>query len=129
MATTGPPPPRPVDGGARLGAGDQVSTPPGSAAPPPDWAAQTADAIERLVGSVRAKTAEPLEKVARALVYGLIAAIVGVAAMVLVAVSLVRGLDVVLPGEVWAAHALTGGIFVVAGLLLWRKRTVKTVKV
>ena len=129
MATTGPPPPPPGGGGARLGAGDRLPPPPGPVTPSPDWAAQTADAIERLVGSVRAKTAEPLEKVARALVYGLIVAIVGVAATVLAAVALVRALDEVLPGEVWAAHALAGGIFVVVGLLLWRKRTVKTVKV
>ena len=94
-----------------------------------DWAAQTADTIERVVGSVRAKTAEPLEKVARAAVYGLVAAIVGVAAAVLGAVALVRILDVVIPGGVWSAHALTGGIFTAAGLFLWRKRTVKTVKV
>lgn len=94
-----------------------------------DWAAQTADAIERLVAKVRSKTAEPLEGIARALVYGLVAAIVGLAAAVLAAVALVRLLDLVIPGSVWSAHALTGGIFTLAGLLLWRKRTVKTVKV
>ena len=129
MATTGTPPPRPGVTDARPGAAHQLPPPPQPPPPAPDWAAQTADAIERLVGSVRAKTADPLEKVARVLVYGLVAGIVGVAAMVLGAVAMVRALDVVLPGEVWSAHALSGGIFVVAGLLLWRKRTVKTVKV
>ncbi|CAN5207742.1 hypothetical protein BH24ACT1_BH24ACT1_04170 [soil metagenome] len=110
--------------------------PPGAPVPPPsppapskDWAAETADTIERLVGTARAKTSGPLETVARVLVYGLIALIVGLAAAVLVAVALVRALDLALPGEVWAAHGLTGGIFVLAGLFLWRKRTVKTVKV
>jgi hypothetical protein len=94
-----------------------------------DWAAQTADTIERVVGSVRGKTAEPLDRVARVLVYGLVAAILGVAALVLLAVAAVRALDVAIPGEVWSAHAVAGGIFTLAGLFLWRKRSVKTVKV
>jgi len=94
-----------------------------------DWAAQTADTIERVVGSVRGKTAEPLDRIARVLVYGLVAGILGVAALVLLAVAVVRGLDVAIPGEVWSAHAVAGGIFTLAGLFLWRKRSVKTVKV
>ncbi len=81
------------------------------------------------MGSVRGKTSGPLETLARALVYGLVALIVGLAAAVLGAVALVRGLDLALPGDVWVAHGLTGGIFALAGLFLWRKRTVKTVKV
>ena len=94
-----------------------------------DWAAQTADTIERVVGSVRGKTAEPLDRIARLLVYGLVAGILGVAAAVLLAVAAVRALDIAIPGEVWSAHAVAGGIFTVAGLFLWRKRSVKTVKV
>jgi hypothetical protein len=94
-----------------------------------DWAADTADTIERLVLSVRGKTVGPLEKLARALVYGLVALIVGIGAAVLGSVALVRSLDVVIPGSVWSAHALTGGIFCLVGLFLWRKRSVKTVKV
>jgi hypothetical protein len=94
-----------------------------------DWAAQTADKIDRIVGSVRGKTSEPLERVARIVVYGLVAAIVGVAALVLSAVLVVRALDVAIPGEVWSAHLVAGGIFTLAGLFLWRKRSVKTVKV
>lgn len=144
MAATGTPPPRPGTTGVGRGAGAhrpstglpdrplQTSPETTSSAPPapsPDWAAQTADSIERAVAAVRAKTAEPLEKVALTLVYGLVAGIVGVAAMVLGAVALVRVLDLLIPGDVWAAHALVGGIFVLGGLFLWRKRTVKTVKV
>ena len=94
-----------------------------------DWAAQTADTIERVVGSERSKTADPVEKVARVLVYGLVAGILGIAALVLLAVLLVRALDVAIPGEVWPAHLIVGGIFTLAGLFLWRKRSVKTVKV
>lgn len=120
--------PSSLPGRASPGAPPAAPAPPASAPGSEDWATQTADAIERVVGAVRSKTAEPLEVVARGLVYGLVAAIVGLAAAVLGAVGLVRILDLVLPGAVWTAHALTGGIFLLGGLLLWRKRTVKTVK-
>ena len=94
-----------------------------------DWAAQTADTIERVVGSVRGKTSEPIERIARVVVYGVVAAFLGIAALVLLAIVIVRALDVAIPGEVWPAHLITGGIFTLAGALLWRKRRVKTVKV
>lgn len=81
---------------------------------------QVADTIESVVGSVRNKTAVPLETVARGLVYGIIVATLGVAALVLVTILAVRVLDYVLP--VWAAYAILGGLFTLLGLLLWRKR-------
>lgn len=92
-----------------------------------DWATQAADTIDRVVLGVRGKTTEPLERIARVLVFGLLAAIVGIAALVLFAVLWVRALDIAIPGEVWSAHLVAGGIFTVVGLFLWRKRTVKTV--
>lgn len=94
-----------------------------------DWAAQTADTIERLVGGVRGKTSEPLERVARIVVYGVVVTFLGIAAVVLLAVAVVRALDIAIPGEVWSAHVVAGGIFTLLGLFLWRKRSVKTVKV
>jgi hypothetical protein len=97
-----------------------------------DWAAATADAIERAVQSVRAKTADPLERVVRLVVFGLLAGIVGIAIAVLLAVAALRGLvvllDVVWQPEVWLAYLILGGIFVVAGLLVWRRRTAKNEK-
>jgi hypothetical protein len=98
-----------------------------------DWATTTADTIERLVDSVRSKTAEPAERVARFVVYGTLATIVGVAAGVLATVALFRGivvlLDVVWQPEVWLAYLILGGMFLLAGMFLWRKRTTKTVGV
>lgn len=79
-----------------------------------------ADTIESVVGSVRDKTAVPLETVARALVYGIILGTMGVTALVLVTILGIRLLDYVLP--VWVAYAITGGLFTLAGLFLWRKR-------
>lgn len=93
-----------------------------AAAPADDWAAQTADTIEHVVGALRDKTATPLTAIARTVVYGLLAAIVGSMALVLLAIGTVRALDVYLPEDVWAAHLVTGGIFTLAGLFLWARR-------
>ena len=85
-----------------------------------DWTVQVADTIESVVGSVRDKTAVPLETVARALVYGIVIATLGVAALVLGTIMAVRLLSYVL--EVWAAYAIVGGLFTLGGMFLWRKR-------
>jgi hypothetical protein len=100
---------------------DRRSAPPAAAAP--DWTVQTADAIEKVVGTVRDKGVAPITGVARWVVYGLLAAILGLAAFVLLAIAVVRAIVIALPeGEVWAAHVITGGIFTLAGLFLWAKR-------
>jgi hypothetical protein len=92
----------------------------------PDWAKETADRIESVVVGIRSKTADPIERVVRIVVYGLVAAVLGVAALVLLAVALVRAVDVLVPGEVWSAHLIVGGIFTLAGLFAWSKRRTKT---
>jgi hypothetical protein len=92
-----------------------------------DWAAQTADTIDRFIGGIRDKTTGPIERVARIVVYGVVAAFFGLASLVLLAITLVRVLVIVSPFEVWSAHLVTGGIFTAAGLFLWHKRTVRTV--
>jgi hypothetical protein len=88
----------------------------------PDWAAQTADQIEKVVVSIRSKTADPLDRVVRIVVYGIVAAVLGIAALVLLSIGLVRALDVLIPGAVWSAHVVLGGIFTVVELFLWTKR-------
>ena len=88
----------------------------------PDWAAQTADSIERVVVGLRSKTTEPLERVVRVVVYGIVAAVLGIAVVVLLTIALVRAVDVAIPGTVWRADAAIGGIFTVVGLFLWTRR-------
>jgi len=93
-----------------------------------DWATQAADTIERAVGTVRDKTTDPALTISRALVYGLFAGIVGVAALVLLAIAAVRLIDVYLPESIfgethtWAAHLLVGAVFAIVGLVLWARR-------
>ncbi len=89
-----------------------------------DWAVQAADTIERLVGKVRDKTSVPLVTVARALVFGLLAAVMGIVVAILVAVMLVRVIDVFTgEGNVWIAHLAVGGLFAAVGAFLLRKAT------
>lgn len=88
-----------------------------------DWSVQATDKLVELVDKVKLNTTTKLLTVARAIVYGLVAAVVAIAALVLLVVGLVRLVDVLLPGQVWSAHLLLGVLFCLAGMILWRKRT------
>jgi hypothetical protein len=93
---------------------------------------QAADAIERAVVGVRDKTTKPAITVARALVYGTFAAILGVAVLVMISIITVRILDVYLPESItgdentWVAELIVGVVFCVAGAFAWSKRATPT---
>jgi hypothetical protein len=90
--------------------------------PSTDWSAQAADTVVDLVDTVRSKTTGPLLTAARAVVYGIVAFVVAVVALVLLSVSLMRVINVYLPGEVWLSYLLVGALFMVIGFVLWAKR-------
>jgi len=88
-----------------------------------DWTVQAADTIDRVVTTIRSKTSEPLVGIARWVVFGLLAAVLGAMMLVLLAIGAVRALIVYLPfgdHRVWAADLIVGGIFVLSGLFLFR---------
>jgi hypothetical protein len=97
-----------------------------------DWPAQVADTIVNVVGSVRDKTTGPALTIARGVVYGTFAAIVGCVALVLLVIASVRLIDSYLPDAVfgethtWAAHMIIGLVLVTAGLVLWIRRHPRT---
>jgi hypothetical protein len=94
-----------------------------------DWTVQVADTVERVVGTIRDKTSVPLTTIARAIVFGLLAAAMGIVMAVLVAVALVRVVDVVTgEGNVWIAHLAVGGLFSVVGAFFLRKATTTTAR-
>jgi predicted lysophospholipase L1 biosynthesis ABC-type transport system permease subunit len=101
-----------------------VATPAGTS----DWPAEAADAIERVVGAVRDKTTGPAITVARWVVYGTFALVVGTVVAVMIAIAAVRALDSYLPdawvGEqhTWAAHLIIGLLFTIVGMVLWSRR-------
>ncbi|MHB1535843.1 MAG: hypothetical protein ACYC1D_14795 [Acidimicrobiales bacterium] len=97
--------------------------------PGPDWTDQIANRVESTVATVRDKTTVPLTKVARAVVFGLVAAVLGTLALVLLVVAAVR-LEVYLPfhpqaRRVWVTDVGLGAIFLLVGAFFWRKRTVR----
>lgn len=87
----------------------------------PDWAAQTAATIDRVLADVRRRTTVPIVHGARGVVFGLLVAILGVAVVVLFAIIWVRVLGY-LPSGIWVAHLITGVLFCLAGAILMAKR-------
>jgi Putative Actinobacterial Holin-X, holin superfamily III len=85
-----------------------------------DWATQVADQIERIVGTVRDRTTRPALTVVRGLVFGVIAAVGGVTALVLISIVLIRALTE-LTNHAWIAYLITSGIFLAAGAFLMLK--------
>ena len=88
-----------------------------------DWTKDLLDRLDHYIELVRSNTTDRLVRIARLLVFGLIAAIVGSMAAVLALIALIRVLDVVLPREVWLPYVVLGAIFLGAGMFLWARRT------
>ena len=88
-----------------------------------DWTADAADAIERAVTTVRDRTVTPARGLTRAVVFGLLAALFVLPALVLLAIGAFRGLVLAYQGEVWAVWLTLGGICLLAGMFCWTKRT------
>lgn len=89
-----------------------------------DWTTDLLDRLDHYIEVVRSNTTDRLVKIARLLVYGVVAVIVGGMAAVVALIALIRILDVVLPREVWLPYVVLGAIFLGLGLFLWSKKTV-----
>ena len=92
-----------------------------------DWPVLATDRIEAVIETVREKTTVPAQKVARGIIYGLVAAIMALLALVLIVIGLLR-LHVYLPFQpegrkVWVTYVALGAIFVLVGAFLWRRGT------
>jgi len=112
-----------------------AGTPPGaspgnSTDPAGDWTVTVTERIVGLVTTLRDRTTVPVQKIARAVVFGLVITVMAVVALVLVVIGVLR-LHVYLPfhpvaRRVWVTYVGLGAIFMVAGAFLWRKRTIRT---
>jgi len=87
-----------------------------------DWTADLLDRLDHVIDVVRTNTTDRLVRIARLLVFGLIAAVMGVMVAILLIIAAIRVLDVILPRGVWLPDVLLGAIFIAAGLFLWSKR-------
>ncbi len=94
----------------------------------PNWAPDLADTVERLVGTVREKATRPAVHTARGVVFGTLAAILGLAAVVLLLVGATRGVQSLLvlgvswPVAVYLSYFIVGGILCAVGLFLLSRR-------
>lgn len=94
----------------------------------PDWSEEKADQLVDLIDTVKGRTTDNVVLVARGLVYGLVIAVLGVAAVIILITVLVRLADAYLPigsgvgDAVWAAHAFIGGLLSVLGIGAWMSR-------
>ena len=86
-----------------------------------DWAARTAESIERVVLTVRDRTTRPILLAGRAVVFGLLAGLLAIAALVLLAILRVRILPD-LTGKAWLAELILGLIFSTVGIVLLMMR-------
>jgi hypothetical protein len=93
-----------------------------------EWTTEAADRIESAVAAVRDRTTVPVVKLARFVVFGVVAVPLVVVAVILFVVGLARLIEVYLPIEpyssrVWGTYAVLGAIFVAVGLFLFSRRT------
>ena len=99
-----------------------------------DLATEATELIESVVLTIKEKATVPLTTAARGVVYGLVIAVIGLVATILLLVAVVRLADVYLIGwagrvngahRLWIVYAALGLVFTAGGLLMWSKRTVR----
>ncbi len=94
--------------------------------PQPDWAASIVDNLDSVVNAIRAKTSEPLLKIVKYILLGVMVTGLAIMTLLLFTIGGIRLLNNYLPGGVWLADLLLGLIFLLGGFVLWGKRRVKT---
>lgn len=94
-----------------------------------DWPARASATVVQYVGTVRDKTTGPALAASRSVVYALAMALIGIVVAILGLVLLVRVLvsatayvPSVEEGETWLAYLILGTVFMLGGVLLWRKK-------
>jgi hypothetical protein len=101
---------------------------PGNPLTDPNWAPDLADQIAGFVGNIRQKTTDNAIKAARAIVFGLLGAILGAVALVLLIIAGTRGLKelydlgTTTDRAVYLSYFTLGGIFTLTGVFLMMKR-------
>ena len=87
-----------------------------------DWTTEATDAVERVVSRRCAtQTVVPAKSISRVVVYGMLAALVVLPAVILLVIGLFRGLVLLYQGKRWAAWLTLGGICVIAGAFGWSR--------
>lgn len=87
-----------------------------------DWVTQVVSLVDRTVGTVRDKTTRPVAGAAKALVWGLMAALLGAVALVLLLIAADRVLVILTGHRAYLAHMIVGIVLIAVGLIAMRKR-------
>ena len=101
---------------------------PGNPLTDPNWAPDLAEQITTLVGNVRDKTTNNAIKVVRGVVFGLLGLFLGLVTIVLLLITVTRGMQSLLDiwfewdKAVYLSYFIVGGILTLAGMLLMVKR-------
>ena len=96
-------------------------------APQDDWAAQLTEKVGQLVELIRDRTVLPVQKAVGVAIFGLLAFSVVVFVVIALIIGLLRLLNnEVFDQRVWASYLLVGGIFVVAGTLIFTRRRIRS---
>ena len=100
---------------------------------PEGWVGTVTDKIVSTVDSVRSKTTTPIEKIGRAVIWGLLIATAGTALVVALTIGVLRLLyeaGARIPGvdgregrSVWIIDVLIGVVLIIVGLVLIRRGT------
>jgi hypothetical protein len=89
-----------------------------------NFAVRFADLLESVADRVRSMTVDRLSKAVTLIGIGLGAGLLAFIALVFIVVALFRLLSI--PIGVTPAYAVFGGLFLIAGALVWRMRTAQT---
>jgi hypothetical protein len=87
-----------------------------------DWTTDATNAIDSVVGLVRERAVDPVQTIVRAIIYGLLAALILIPAVTLLTIGVFRVLVIATDENVWAAWTGLGGIFLIIGWFCWIKR-------
>lgn len=100
----------------------------------PNWAERVTNLFADFIEKIRSRTTQPLIYLARAIVFGIIAVVGVVISVAFLLIGLTRLLQDTLDTwfardtAVWASYFIIGGIFMLVGMILMKKRYTKNPK-
>ena len=102
---------------------------PGNPLSDPNWANDVTDQVTEFVGKVRDTATNKAIVAVRAVVFGLLALLLGIALLVLIIIGSTRGIQAALDSflgwdtAVYVSYYIIGGILTIVGVLAMGKRT------
>ena len=94
--------------------------------PRPDWPTQAADAVVRYVDRVKAGTTDRAMALAKGVVYGTFAIILGIVLLIVLLLGVFRAADrlrdLIVADSVWLTYVSLGVVFVLVGQFVFSRR-------